>query len=329
MKNLTVIVIGLGSMGKRRIRLIKQINENIRIIGIDANKERAIQVGEEYGIEISYDLKKTIEKFHMEIDGAFVCTSPLSHQNIIRQLILDGINVFTEINLVKDGYDEILKNKQKNQVLFLSSTFLYREDIQYIIKRVNKNKVNYTYHTGQYLPDWHPWENYKDFFVNDRRTNGCREIMTIEFPWILECFGNVKNYSVLSGKLSTLDLNYDDNFVILLEHENGTVGTLIVDVVSRKARRSLEIFNENLHLFWNGTPDSLEEYDINQKEIVNIITYNSIDKDNNYCDNIIENAYMDEIKAYFKAICENDMTFIRYSFEKDYQTLSLLDEMGI
>ncbi len=329
MKKLTVIVIGLGSMGKRRIRLIKQINENTRIIGIDANKERALQVSSEYGIEISNDLNTIIEKFRREIDGAFVCTSPLSHQNIIQQLILNGINVFTEINLVKDGYDEILKNKQKNQVLFLSSTFLYRKDIQYIIKKVNTKKAAYTYHTGQYLPDWHPWENYKDFFVNDKRTNGCREIMTIELPWILKCFGNVKNYSVFSGKLATLDLNYDDNFVMLLEHDNGTLGTIVVDVVSRKARRSLEIFNENLHLFWNGTPDSLEEYDIEKKKLVNISTYNNIDKDNNYCDNIIENAYLDEIKAYFKAICENDLSFIRYSFENDYQTLSLLDKMGI
>lgn len=84
MKKLTVIVIGLGSMGKRRIRLIKQINENTRIIGIDANKERALQVSSEYGIEISNDLNTIIEKFRREIDGAFVCTSPLSHQNIIQ-----------------------------------------------------------------------------------------------------------------------------------------------------------------------------------------------------------------------------------------------------
>ena len=44
--------------------------------------------------------------------------------------------------------------------------------------------VNYIYHIGQYLPDWHPWENYKNFFVGDKRTGGVREIFGIDLPWL-------------------------------------------------------------------------------------------------------------------------------------------------
>lgn len=33
-----VAVIGLGSMGKRRIRLLKHFDKNIEIIGIDSKK---------------------------------------------------------------------------------------------------------------------------------------------------------------------------------------------------------------------------------------------------------------------------------------------------
>ena len=33
---------------------------------------------------------------------------------------------------------------------------------------------------GQYLPDWHPWESYKSFFVSNKKTNGCRELFAIE-----------------------------------------------------------------------------------------------------------------------------------------------------
>ena len=42
-----VIVIGLGSMGKRRIRLLKE-NPSINISGIDSNQERANQVKDLY-----------------------------------------------------------------------------------------------------------------------------------------------------------------------------------------------------------------------------------------------------------------------------------------
>lgn len=108
------------------------------------------------------------------------------------------IPVFTELNLVSDGYEEFTKDEYDNR-LFLSSTLLYRKDIQYIKDRVGEERVNYVYHVGQYLPDWHPWESYKDFFVGDKRTNGCREIMAIDLPWIESAFGKIVDFSVVKG----------------------------------------------------------------------------------------------------------------------------------
>ena len=46
------LVIGLGSMGKRRIRLLKKINDNYEIFGIDNNKERREKAKVEYGIKV-------------------------------------------------------------------------------------------------------------------------------------------------------------------------------------------------------------------------------------------------------------------------------------
>ena len=43
-----VLVVGLGSMGKRRIRLMKQYNSKLKILGIDTNIERAKSVQSEY-----------------------------------------------------------------------------------------------------------------------------------------------------------------------------------------------------------------------------------------------------------------------------------------
>lgn len=74
--------------------------------------------------------------------------------------------MFTELNLVDDGYDELTAAaREKGVPLFLSSTMLYRGETQYIKRRVQEfsKPVNYIYHIGQYLPDWHPWENYKTF----------------------------------------------------------------------------------------------------------------------------------------------------------------------
>ncbi len=319
---MNIAIIGLGSMGKRRMRLLGQYDETVKIYGVDSNKERASQVKDEYGIAVFASIEDACNNVYF--DGAFVCTSPLSHSLIISKLIEKKINVFTEINLVDDGYEKFINVKDCK--LFLSSTFLYRKDIQWITNRVKNKTVNYIYHTGQYLPDWHPWENYKDFFVGDKRTNGCREIFAIELPWIIDCFGEIKDVKVIKSKMTSLSIDYCDNYILQIEHVNGNKGLLAVDIVARKAVRRLEVYNENLHISWDGTPRSLQDYNLNTKEWDDVETYDSIVKDKNYCDNIIENAYMDEIDAFMTWI-SGDESKVRYSFFDDIKILKIIDKI--
>lgn len=136
------IVIGLGSMGKRRIRLLCRHKE-MEIVGIDSNEERRAEASEEYGIKCSRNLDECFKTHY--VDCAFVCTSPLSHADIIKECLMNNLHVFTEINLVSDGYEENMRlAKDKGLVLFLSSTPLYRKEIRTIIEKVrNHSKINY------------------------------------------------------------------------------------------------------------------------------------------------------------------------------------------
>lgn len=317
-----VIVVGLGSMGKRRIRLMKQYDETLEVIGVDSNAERREQVQELFGMQTYASIDEACAS--QDVDCGFVCTSPLSHAAIIGELVEKNIHVFTEINLVNDGYEKWIAEERVK--LFLSSTFLYRKDVQWMIEKVSGEKVNYIYHTGQYLPDWHPWESYNNFFVGDKRTNGCREIFAIELPWIVSCFGPIKNMQVIKDKMTNLNIDYPDNYMLLIEHENGTKGQLSVDIVARKAIRRLEIYNEEMEIYWAGTPDSLEVWNIERGELDKINTYDTVVKDKNYCDNIIENAYMDEIDAFLSWV-NGDASKVKHDFKRDYDILKIIDEI--
>ncbi|WP_097025883.1 Gfo/Idh/MocA family protein [Clostridium peptidivorans] len=321
-----VVVIGLGSMGKRRIRLIHKYRDTIQIVGVDTNEERRKACEDEYGIETFSSLSEAVDTIH--IDCAFVCTSPLSHSKIITQCLNYGLHVFTELNLVDDGYDEnILLARQKGLMLFLSSTFLYREEIKKIrtLSQQIDSTINYTYHIGQYLPDWHPWENYKDFFVGNKRSNGCREIFAIELPWLIDVFGDIIKIDAIKSKMSNLDIDFNDNYLLLIQHKNGHKGTLAVDVVSRKAVRNLEVYGEKLYLQWNGSPTGLYVYDFEAKKDVNIKLYEEIDQLNNYSSFVVENAYLNEVISFFEAVTEGKIP--AYSFEKDKDILKIIDEI--
>ena len=318
-----IAVIGLGSMGKRRIRLIKKINQDAHIIGIDDNKERCIETSNLYGIEC-VDTIDDLSKH--ECSCACICTSPLSHAKIINKCLKMGMHVFSEINLVEDLYDENISIAQeKNLVLFLSSTRLYRKEIKFIEKEVEKSqcKINYIYHIGQYLPDWHPWESYKNFFVGNKRTNGCREIMAIELPWLWKIFGKIKETKTISEKITKLDIDYPDSFLIQITHESGTKGLLAVDVVCRKAVRNLEIFGENIYITWNGSPSGLYKLDLETKEFNNVKLYNDVENAQGYSPIIIENAYQDELINFFD--CVSNKAKPVYDFELDKEILQLIN----
>ena len=321
-----ILMIGLGSMGKRRLRLIQKMDKGHHIIGVDGNTKRCEEVQELFDI-VTYSSLEEAKAENSDIKAAFVCTSPLSHHEIIHSCLMNSWNVFTELNLVTDGYEENMKlAKEKGCVLFLSSTFLYRDEISYIRDEVKgKEKLNYIYHIGQYLPDWHPWENYKDFFVQDKRTNGCREIMAIEFPWLIEVFGDVLDYNVLSDKISNLDITYHDNYMIQLQHEYGNKGMLIVDVVSPAAVRNLEVYGQNLYLSWNGTPDGLKQFDCNKKALQNICLKGTAEHISGYSSFVIENAYQHEIEDFFEVLFKQKEQ--KYGFQRDKEILQLIDRI--
>lgn len=323
---MTIVVIGLGSMGKRRIRLIHKYRDTFKIIGIDTNEERRKECKDQYGIETFNSLIEVVGTIH--VDCAFVCTSPLSHSGIITECLNYGLHVFTELNLVDDGYDEnILLAKQKSLTLFISSTFLYREEIRKIraLSQQMNSSLNYTYHVGQYLPDWHPWESYKDFFVSNKLSNGCREIFAVELPWLVDVFGEIVKVDVIKSKITNLDIDYNDNYLLLIQHKNGHKGTLAVDVVSRKAVRNLEIYGEQLYLHWDGSPTGLYVYDFEVKKDVNIQLYKEIDQLNNYSSFVVENAYLNEVISFFEAVTEGKTP--AYSFEKDKDILKIIDKI--
>lgn len=71
---MTIGIVGLGSMGKRRIRLLQKIDAGFSLVGIDAREDRREEAQKLYGITVSEDLEKAIEEHG--IQAVVVSTSP-------------------------------------------------------------------------------------------------------------------------------------------------------------------------------------------------------------------------------------------------------------
>ncbi|MDM8536553.1 Gfo/Idh/MocA family oxidoreductase [Desulfobacterales bacterium HSG17] len=326
--NKKVLVCGLGSMGKRRIRILRALYPDIFIVGVDSRQDRMTKAKEKYGIEVKKDFYKAFQEIKPQV--VFVCTSPLSHDQFVLYALENKTHTFSEINLSYQSYETIVdKAEQNKSIAFLSSTSLYKKEMNWIEDQLNRksSKVSYRYHVGQYLPDWHPWEHFSEFFVAQKKSNACREIMAIEFPWIINVFGKIKSIKVIKSNISELDLEYPDIFHVLFEHENGCVGTITIDCICVKAIRKLDIFSDQFYIEWEGTPDSLKTCSDKTGEMITVSLYNQVEQDTHYEEFIIENPYVEETEHFFNLIDGNQTMPIIYSYEQDKYILKLIDEI--
>lgn len=320
------VVFGLGSMGKRRIRLIKKIVKNAKIFGVDLKIERALKAEKEYQLNgIFADFQDVIT--NIKPHAVIVCSSPLEHLETVKEALEIGVNTFSEINLSSDGYNDIIKlANQNNKIAFLSSTLLYRKEIKWIKENYIRGRSFYRYHVGQYLPDWHPWESYKDYFVGKKETNACREIMAIEFPWIIDTFGEVEEFHVIKSKKTELEIEYPDVYQILFKHKTAVTGCITIDLVSRKAESKLEIISEKNFIKWEGTPETLFSFNKNKKSFEKVKLYDDVERTECYQESIIENAYESELLCFIRCIKEKK-NISKFNYEDDQKVLDLINKI--
>lgn len=307
-------------MGKRRARLLRSLD--VEVIGVDSNESRTKEAAE----LLSAAYASIDEALSEKPDVAFVCTSPLSHYAIEKQLLSAGLHVFTELNLVNQHYDELIAiAKEKGLVAFPSSTWLFRKEMQYMTAEIQKKngRCAYTYHIGQYLPDWHPWESYKDYFIGNAKTGGCREIMALELPWLTKAFSPIRSVTAVCRRLTDLDIAYPDTYMVQILHENGSIGSLTVDVTSPVPVRTFEAIGEHMQLFWNGRPETLYAFDPATREKIAPKLYEDVTHREGYAAFIIEDAYLDEIRAFLSQV--KGETAPVYTLEDDAEILHWID----
>ena len=133
-------------------------------------------------------------------------------------------------------------------------------------------------------------------------------------------------FYAIKSKNTGLNINYNDNYLITLEHESGHKGVFAVDVVARKSGRNIEVFGEQLHLSWNGTADSLHLFNIEEKIDEKVQFDDASEHVEGYATFVTENPYREELNAFLKQIVDRNYT-PAWDFEQDEKVLDMIDQL--
>jgi predicted dehydrogenase len=115
-------------------------------------------------------------------------------------------------------------------------------------------------HWGEYLPDWHPWEDFRQGYAA-RPELGGGVVLTLCHPfdylrWLL---GEYQVDWAAGGSLG-LGLPVEDSAEIGLRFQQGAAGTLHLDYLQRPTCHTLEVIGTQGTLRWDNQDGSLAIY---------------------------------------------------------------------
>lgn len=302
----TALIIGSGSIGQRHIRNLKKIGLN-KIFCLRSKKghfkdlPKELSVSEINSWEKVKDLNLDIaiianpSNLHVEstikvsdyVKGVFI-EKPLSDSSVSCSNLIDLLN-------------------KKKVVSFVGHNLMFHPIIEEIKKFNDHNDlgniVNIQCQAGQWLPDWHPYEDYRSAYYARKDMGGGVALTLIhEIHLALELAGlPISVYGEISEK-NSLKLDVDVCSDLMIKHKDGAVSQIHLDYLQRPSHRSGLITFERGWL----------TYDFNRLEIVGQIEHESIqkiwvDKDYDY-----NQAYVKELEKFVRFVEEGR---IKHSFD--------------
>ncbi|HKJ38488.1 MAG TPA: Gfo/Idh/MocA family oxidoreductase, partial [Anaerolineales bacterium] len=114
-------------------------------------------------------------------------------------------------------------------------------------------------HWGEYLPQWHPWEDYsQSYAARADLGGGVIRTLTHPFDYLRYLIGDVDSLRSFNGHVSPLKLDVEDVAEIGLKFSNGAIGGVHLNYVQRPPRHTLEIVGTQGTLRWDNADGILQ-----------------------------------------------------------------------
>ncbi|MBN2777441.1 MAG: Gfo/Idh/MocA family oxidoreductase [Bacteroidales bacterium] len=216
-----VLIIGLGSIGQRHAKALLELGlENVAALRTNKGSKQLEKI-----------LIDKIKMFSDEEDAFawkpthVVISNPTSlHKYYVAKLIEKKIRFFVEKPVAENIVDISDLLNEPNIEGIVGYNLRFHGVFQFVKSCISSQKygriITAQLHVGQYLPDWHPYEDYRKAYYS-RKDLGGGAIRTLshEIDLMQYFFGEIKSVFAKVSKLSDLEIDVDDVASIQCEAE--------------------------------------------------------------------------------------------------------------
>lgn len=271
-----ILAIGAGSMGRRRLRDLIHLQGREQIVLFDANLARCAEVAQVFGV-------RSVSSFEAGLaerpEAITVSTPPSLHEPYVTAAMQRNLHVFAEVPFVMDEAKmaevaERARTYPKVIGISCSTRFYppFRLARELIERQAIGRPLYFEYSLGNYLPAWHPYEDYRTFYAGDASQGGLGfDMIFHEMLPIQSWLGPVASLQARLTRLSDLEINGPDSHDLLLTFASGCRGFFHHDVLERGTLgRHMRIVGDLGTLEWHQNQDTLRYYDGRENQAANI-----------------------------------------------------------
>jgi len=204
------LIIGYGSVGKRHVKNLIELGIDCLVVDPDSGRRKEASVESLRSYE-TLDQLGTLENF----DAVVICSPPVFHVSQTIWALSKGKKVFLEkpIGLNQKECQKLLSFNHND--IFVGYTYRWNPQFIELKNYIETELIGAPYYArfsiGMHLEDWHPFENYRNFFMSSSILGGGAILDESHFlELILELFGLPAEISCIQSKISPLDIDSDD-----------------------------------------------------------------------------------------------------------------------
>jgi predicted dehydrogenase len=309
---LKILVVGLGAIGQRHVRNMRAMLGSevdilaYRVRGLPHVVTPSLDLAPDIGVEAEYDIRvfaRLEDALAERPTIAFICNPTSLHVQVALMCVRAGCDLFIEKPVSHDlaGLPELIEGVQRfGCIAMVGYQLRFHPCVRALERLVGErgfgSLMSVRAVVGEYLPGWHPYEDYRAMYAARADLGGGVILTQIhEFDYLYALFGLPRRLFAIGGHLSHLEIDVEDVASTLMEFNvDGQILPVHLqqDYLQRPASRSCEVLGSRGKVLMDLPSVSLTRFDGDgvAGEIRNWANWNRND------------AYQDELRHFLDCV---------------------------
>jgi predicted dehydrogenase len=258
------LIAGLGSIGRRHMRNLINLGE--KDIVLLRSRKSTLPDDELSGYVVETDLKEALQKH--KPDAVIVSNPTIMHLDMAIPAAEAGCAILLEkpLSHSMQRVDTLrqMVEKSGSQVL-VAFQFRFHPGLMRAKQLISDGQIGRIIsahvHFGEYLPAWHPWEDYRKSYAARADMGGgvvLTQCHSLDYlPWLI---GSVRSVWGMTAKLSDLEVDVEDTAEIGLHFADGALGSIHLDFNQQPPMHHFQIVGTKGSLKWNLSDGAVHIY---------------------------------------------------------------------